>query len=371
MKTIHPIAAAGGGRATTVCMALLCILLAAGAAAAVPGADVLDTPARPSAPALKRTLSGVAVQGTTVLAVGARGTVLVSRDGGKNWTQASVPLGADLTTVRFSAPGVAWALGHDAVLLRTNDSGSTWVRVLDGRMVVALMHKHYTSLAAAGNAGATELLSELERATGQSATPGVLPYPFLDIRIGADGVGFLAGAFGLLLHTADGGKTWEPWLEKAANDRRMHLYALEQGADGAIYLAGEQGLLRRYDRAGARFTELASPYTGTFFGLKASGASLAAFGLRGNAFVSGDNGASWKAVPLGGSASVIAAISTTAGQFSFVSQAGQVLRTGGDAAGTPAATGARGEVFDAALNASGQLVVAGSAGVTLLPMPPK
>jgi photosystem II stability/assembly factor-like uncharacterized protein len=167
------------------------------------------------------------------------------------------------------------------------------------------------------------------------------------------------------------GKTWEPILEKAANDRRMHLYAIEQGADGSIYLAGEQGLLRRYDRAAGRFTELASPYAGTFFGLKANGTALVAYGLRGNAFVSEDNAATWKPLALGGTATVVAAVPAGPGQFAFVTQAGQVVLadSGGKTSGV--ATRTRGEVFDAALSAPGQLALAGIGGVTLQPMPSK
>jgi photosystem II stability/assembly factor-like uncharacterized protein len=360
--------AAHAGFGAALCAALFATLAGFSTAAR---AEVLDRPAPPSTLALKRSLSGIAVQGTNALAVGVRGTILVSKDAGKNWQQASVPVSADLTTVRFSAPGVAWALGHDGVALRSGDSGATWTRVLDGRSLAALVKAHYQALAAAGNTEATEVLAELDRALRQSATPGVLPYPLLDIRIGADGEGFLAGAFGVLLRTPDAGKTWEPMLEKAANDRRMHLYALEQGADGSFYLAGEQGLLRRYDRAAGRFTELASPYAGTFFGLKANGTALVAYGLRGNAFISEDNAITWKPLPLGGAATVVAAIPAGPGRFAFVTQAGQVVLPGSDGTMASAPTRARGEVFDAALSAPGQLALAGIGGVTLQPMPAK
>lgn len=346
-------------------------LVAVASTPTAPVADVLDLPAAPSTLALKRPLSGIAVQGSTALAVGVRGTILVSPDAGNSWKQASVPVSADLTTVRFTAPGLAWALGHDGVVLRSGDNGRTWARVLDGRSLAVLMKKHYQPLAASGDAGATEVLAELERAMLQSATPGVLPYPFLDIRIGPDGEGFLAGAFGLLLRTLDSGKTWEPILEKAANDRRMHLYALEQGADGAVYLAGEQGLLARYDRAAGNFVALKSPYAGTFFGLKANGSALVAYGLRGNAFLSEDNAATWKPLALGGAATVVAAIPAGPGQFAFVTQAGQVVQPGVDGGMIRTATRARGEVFDAALSAPGQLLVAGVGGVTLQPISSK
>ena len=257
--------------------------------------------------------------------VGAHGTILLSEDAGATWKQAAVPVAADLTTVRFTGPGVAWALGHDGVALRSVDRGATWSKVLDGRTLLALLNNHYRGLAARGDAGAVAVLDEVKRAAAQSATPDVLSYPFLDISIDAGGEGFLAGAFGLLLHTRDGGKSWEPWLERADNDRRMHLYALERAPDGVFYLAGEQGLLRRYDRAAGRFAKLESPYTGTFFGLKAGDAGLAAFGLRGSAFVSADGGTSWKQVALGTEATVVDAVACAPGEMAFVTQDGRVL----------------------------------------------
>jgi photosystem II stability/assembly factor-like uncharacterized protein len=348
--------------------ALLLACLAAAAAAAPPSHDPIDLPAALSQAALKRPLSGIAAQQNTMIAVGARGTILVSRDTGKTWKQSPSPVSADLTTVRFVAPGSAWALGHDGVVLRSADHGATWSKVLDGRSLLALLNAHYRKLSAAGDADAAAMLDEIARAASQSATPGVLAHPLFDIRIDAGGEGFLAGAFGLLLHTRDGGKSWEPWLERAANDRRMHLYALEQTADGTLYLAGEQGLLRRYNRASGRFVALESPYAGTFFGLKASEAGLTAFGLRGNAFISADKGASWQRIPLATQATVVDALACAPGELAFVTQAGQVLLSrNGQVADTGVARA--GDLAGAALAGPGLLALAGSTGARLARIP--
>jgi len=369
VKSLNPIyprpgTPAGLPRATLA--ALLTSLAVVAAAAA--GHDPIDLPAAVSQTALKRPLSGIAVHGNSALAVGARGTILVSADAGKTWKQVQSPVSTDLTTVRFTGPDSAWALGHDGVVLRSTDSGATWSKLLDGRSLLALLNSHYRKLADGGDAAAAAVLDEVARAAAQSATPGVLSYPFLDIRIGAGGEGFLAGAFGLLLHTRDGGRNWEPWIERAGNDRRMHLYALEQAADGTLYLAGEQGLLRRYDRVEGRFVALESPYAGTFFGLKASEAGLVAFGLRGNAFISADNGASWQQIALGTQASVVDVLACAPGELAFVTQGGQVLlsRRGG-VAGAGAAQA--GEVTGAALAGPGQVALAGSAGARLVRIP--
>lgn len=345
------------------------ILSAAFLGAALPaGAEVLDKPAERSAAAFKRPMTGVAVQGNNAVSVGVHGTILVSRDAGKTWKQAEVPVSSDLTNVRFSGPNTAWATGHDGVVLRSSDGGQTWTRVLDGRSLLAVLDKHYRARVAAGVADAAAIVDEVARAAALSATPGVLPYPFLDIRIGADGVGFVAGAFGLLLRTGDDGKTWEPWLEKAGNDRRMHLYALEQTADGSIYLAGEQGLLRRLDRAAGRFVEVATPYAGTWFGLASNEAGLVAFGLRGNAYLSTDGGMAWKQLALGTQATVVGAFACAPGEMAFVTQAGQVLVHRGGAS-ADARVARNGEVFGAAPAGTGQVALAGTGGARVARVP--
>ncbi|MBB3219927.1 WD40/YVTN/BNR-like repeat-containing protein [Pseudoduganella umbonata] len=337
-------------------------------AGAVAGHDPITMPAALSQAALKSSLTGIAMQGNTALAVGARGTILASADAGATWKQAPAPVSVDLTSVRITGPGSAWALGHDGVVLRSDDQGATWRKVFDGQSLMALLNTHYTGLANRGDAGATAMLKEIAQAAAQSATPGVLPYPFLDIRIDAGGEGFLAGAFGLLLHTRDGGASWEPWMERAANDRRMHLYAVEQGVDGVFYLAGEQGLLRRHDRAAARFVALDSPYAGTFFGLKASENGLVAFGLRGNAFASADQGTTWQRIALGTQSTVVDALACAPGELALVTQAGQVFlsRGGSVTEGGPARGG---DVAGAAFAGPGQVALVGSAGARLARVP--
>ena len=327
--------------------------------------DTLDRPARQSAKALNGPFSGIAASGPNAIAVGVRGTILVLQDAGTTWKQVSVPVSADLTTVRYVKGDVVWALGHDAVALRSNDGGQTWNRVLDGCSLFDLMTRHYRALVASGNADAERLLVEVQRAAAQSATPGVLSYPFLDIWIGNDGEGFLVGAFGLLLHTADGGETWEPWLERANNDRRMHLYALEQAADGTVYLAGEQGLVRRYDRKAGRFVAVDTPYTGTYFGLKAAGTNLIAYGLRGNAFISSDEGKNWKAVPLGSESTIVAVLAPQPDRLDFVTQGGQVFESkDGGASVTDLGVPRGGDVLAAALIDTDRLALARTNGVT-------
>jgi photosystem II stability/assembly factor-like uncharacterized protein len=341
-----------------------------GFAVAPASRDVLETTARQSVLAMRGPLSGVAARDGHALAVGPRGTVLLSRDAGKTWQQVPVPVAADLTTVRFTADGTAWAVGHDAVVLRSGDGGESWVRVLDGRSLYALMTGHYGALAEGGDEEAGQVLKEVEQAAAQSATPGVLAYPFLDISIDEHGEGFLAGAFGFLLHTTDGGKTWEPWIERAGNDRRMHLYAIERTPGGTVFVAGEQGLVRRYDPEGGRFVAVETPYDGTWFGLLATGSKLIAYGLRGNAWVSADEGQNWTQLALGSDATVVAALAPTPERLVFVTQKGEVLVSEvRDDGVTDVPVPRGGEVLAATVLGAGQLALTRVNGVLVVPLP--
>ena len=66
--------------------------------------DVLDTPALESAFAAKSLLNGVAAAGKRLVAVGQRGHIVYSDDGGKTWNQAKVPVSSDLVAVSFPTP---------------------------------------------------------------------------------------------------------------------------------------------------------------------------------------------------------------------------------------------------------------------------
>ena len=102
-------------------------------------ADVLDTPAQISPLASRSLLQAVAKAGDRLVAVGQRGHIVVSTDGGTTWKQSPVPVSSDLTAVYFVDDKQGWAVGHDGVILHTADGGDTWQLQLDGRKANALL----------------------------------------------------------------------------------------------------------------------------------------------------------------------------------------------------------------------------------------
>ncbi|MCK8688540.1 glycosyl hydrolase, partial [Pseudomonas umsongensis] len=121
----------------------------------------------------------------------------------------------------------------------------------------------------------------------------------------------------------DNGQNWEPWIERSDNERRMHLYGLAQQA-GTFYISGEQGLLMRLDRQQQRFVKIETPYTGTYFGVRAYDHLLLAYGLRGNLFASRDDGQQWQAVETNLNSSLVSIVEQ-GNALIVVSQGGQLV----------------------------------------------
>lgn len=306
--------------------------------------------------ALANRMTAVAQAGTALVAVGPRGHILVSRNGGADWKQAPSPVSSDLVAVRFLDAQRGWAVGHDGVVLHSADGGASWVLQLDGRRAARIAAEH-----AARDPG---LDDEARDFAARFAEEGA-DKPLLDVLFINASEGFVVGAFNTVFRTMDGGRSWEPLFARTDNPNISHLYALAQHR-GEVYAAGERGLLLRWDRAGERFAALASPYGGSFFGLLDTGDELLAYGLRGNLFASADGGASWRKLATPAPDSVVGGASLGAGRYALVTRGGRVLLGGaGDSA--VKASPVRHPMPYAAVAAAGDtaLVTAGGRGLRI------
>lgn len=273
-----------------------------------------------------------ALVGSAVIAVGERGTVLVSMDHGTSWRKSATPTRATLTGVSFPAtdlPRRGWAVGHEAEILVSVDRGLTWARQYQG--------------------------------TNRTDS-------FLDVIALDERRAIAVGAYGLFASTDDGGNTWNP---RKIRDEDSHLNRISAGPTGKLYIAGEAGTLLRSLDHGKTWREIRSTYQGSFYGVLPLGENtLLAHGLRGHVLRSEDDGASWNeiqgaapvllacAIPVAGKGIVIAG---QARHLYLSTDEGRTLTT---PTGAPA-TGVA-ELLDLG---SGRVLALGEAGATLLRLP--
>ncbi|MBA1204823.1 glycosyl hydrolase [Pseudomonas capeferrum] len=325
-------------------------------------ADTLDTPSRISRLAEHNRLSAVTRAGDTLVAVGPWGRILLGNAHASQWRQVPVPVSSDLVAVSFADAEHGWAVGHDGVVLHSADGGQSWVKQLDGRQLGKLLLDYYQPRVERGEVDA-EIMDSVARMEGDG--PAI---PLLDVSFSDANNGLVVGAFNLALETRDGGQTWMPLMDRTQNPDGMHLYALTRAGD-ELYLAGERGLLRRWNPQTRMFERLPSPYRGTFFGLSARGSTLVAYGLRGNAFSSQDHGQHWQPIETPGDASFTASTVLADGSIVLASQAGQLLIGSADGSGfKPLRSDKPMPFFGVAVSDQQTLVAVGPYGVRVQPI---
>ena len=344
-----------------ITLACLGSLLMQGAVLAAGYVDVLELPAKPSALAVRSPLVGIARAGERLVAVGQRGHIVYSDDAGQHWEQARVPLSSDLSAVFFPSPTQGWAVGNDGVVLHSSDAGATWSKQLDGRQIGDLLIRHYSALAAAqpGSEHWPLLVAQGRRLAAEGADK-----PLLDVWFADDKLGYVVGVFNLILRTEDGGQSWTPFQDRIDNPQGFHLNAIASTGDG-LYIAGEQGLLLKWEEGRQRFTALHTPYQGSFFGVIGKPAEVIVYGLRGNVLRSTDGGEHWSPLNSGPQASITAAIIDAQGRYELFTQAGYTLVSSGTRLQTLVQPGLP-PVAGAVRAADGSRVVVGSRGAQAL-----
>ncbi|HSA79476.1 MAG TPA: YCF48-related protein [Geminicoccaceae bacterium] len=272
------------GRAEIISAIIALWLLAPHAAAGPAQTGSADDWAEPMPLALSSLLLDADSDGSRIIVVGERGHVLLSDDRGAHWRQVAVPTRSTLTAVRIVGGDHTWAVGHDGLILHSDDGGFSWAR------------------------------------QRQSQEPD---RPLLDVWFADPRHGMAIGAYGLLLSTEDGGRTWRDHL---GSDEGAHANAIAEAPDGTLYIAGEFGSILRSDDRGRSWQRLPSPYQGSFFGLLAlQDGTILVFGLRGHLFRSEDRGISWQRIETGTATTLLAGLVRADGSIVIAGLNGALL----------------------------------------------
>ena len=271
-------------------------------------------------------LMDVEKAGDRLVAVGERGFVLVSDDAGKSWKAVGTPVVRTLTAVAFNGDKLGVAVGHGGSLVRTEDGGNTWTEV------------------------------PMDEAYGES---------LLGVTALGDGRFAAYGAFGQYFDSLDGGKSWTKRMI-LSEEFENHISQVVP-VNGTLWMVTEYGTIARCDAECTDFVEVPSPYKGSFFGMVvAQDGALVLFGMRGTIFRSADGGVTWQKIETDTTATFNAGRTLADGRIILVGNAGLVATSTDNGQSfkiewSPASRG-----FSSIVEAGGNLVVVGEAGVGML-----
>lgn len=281
--------------------------------------DPLDTPAVTTARAQSSLMLSTAKAGERLVAVGEYGRIIVSDDDGLTWQQVGSPVSVDLVSVSFPSNEAGWAAGHAGVVLHSADGGLTWDKQIDGREVEQLMRNYYQQRLNAGDESAGSFLRDVELNFQNGPE-----LPFLGVWFRNELQGFVVGGFGMILATEDGGKSWTPWMDRIDNPDVLHLNGINSVGDD-VFIVGERGVVWKLDPESQKFIAHQTGYTGSFFGVTGDEDNVIAFGLRGNAYRSTDEGNEWQPLSLPTRASINDGVVSPEGILALVTQSGHVV----------------------------------------------
>jgi photosystem II stability/assembly factor-like uncharacterized protein len=175
-----------------------------------------------------------------VFAVGEKGLIISTTDGGLNWTQQSDPKYSTVSfnAVSFESASTGYIVGDKGTILKTNDGGITWKQK--------------------GNIGTTNALNSVF---------------FIN-----DSTGWAAGYTGAIVKTINGGKDWIPQISGVTETLLSVFFA-----DSLIgWCAGNSGRLLSTTNGGTTWTNQTSGITSSLYSIY--------FIDKNNGWAVGDNG---------------------------------------------------------------------------------
>lgn len=207
-------------------------------------------------------LFGLAFDGERGIAVGIKGAIIESSDGGRTWEPVKGPGSGALLAVAARG-GRAVAVGLSGAVFTSSRSGE-WT---------------------AATSGVTQRL--------------------LGVDMNASGLAVAVGEFGTVLVSNDWGATWvrkaPDWSALATRDNpgfaEPMIYGVAVADSGALTLAGEFGLIARSNDAGASWRVVTPPRAGVptlnALHMREPGRNSYAVGQEGEIQVSADGGETW------------------------------------------------------------------------------
>jgi photosystem II stability/assembly factor-like uncharacterized protein len=246
--------------------------------------------------------------GTDGWAVGSRGTILATTDGGAMWAEQTSGYHGWLADVAFADSEHGWTVGGNqpsgATVLATTDGGGAWQKQTTVKGTLAAIAAVGTTHAWAvgGNGDRGRVLATSDGQTWHEQNVGTRQF-LIDVSFADEKHGWAVGSGGTIIATSDGGATWE--AQKSRCDAELVSVQFADSAHGwaagTRVGSGNQAVVLATSDGGARWNliSVGSKYTAIFrmtFADRLHGWAVASYGPRLLCLATRNGGVSWRTV---------------------------------------------------------------------------
>jgi photosystem II stability/assembly factor-like uncharacterized protein len=221
--------------------------------------------------------------------------------------------------------GRIFVVGDRGTILISEDKGATWTqaRVPTRSMLNAVAVVDKNTAWAVGHDSVIVHTRDGGKTWERQYFAPEEACPLFDVRFEDADHGQAIGAYSIFLETRDGGKTWE---RRDVDDQERHWYDFAEAPDGTLYVAAEMGTVFRSDDRGKTWEALATPYGGTYFGAVAlKDGTVLIFGLRGRVYRSVDRGQTWSQIPTDTTSGIQVGLQLLDGRLILAGLSGTIL----------------------------------------------
>lgn len=243
--------------------------------------------------------------------VGELGRIFRTADGGATWQRQDAGTKRPFLAMSCLDAKTAWIAGKEGIVFTTGDGGNTWRQVQTGspRHLFAIEFPtakrghgvgDFGTMVHTEDGGATWTASRIpenvqlpESALDTGVEPGDVN--LYGLSYGDADHAWVAGEFGVVVATTDGGRTWRQQMTPVEST----LFGIRFSDPQHGIAVGLDSVILRTEDGGATWTQLPSPITGrSLFDVFIRGQQGWIVGDQGTVLKTADGGASWQVEPL-------------------------------------------------------------------------
>ena len=238
------------------------------------------------------TLYGIdAASASVAWAVGEKGTILKTADGGVSWTAQTSGTDVTLFGVAAANASVAWAVGEGGTILKTADGGVSWTAQTSGTDVT-LFGVAAANASVAWAVGFDGLvLNTTDGGAHWAAQASTATEVLFDVDCADASTAWAVGMGGAIINTTDGGAHWATQTSGVTDS----LFSVSAADASNVWASGEIGAVVHTTDGGTNWTAQDVETEELLRGVKAVNANQAWLaGISGGIYETEDGGTTWE-----------------------------------------------------------------------------